>query len=236
MVLIFLMYAISASTFMIGKNLLIYSTPIFITGCRTLFAGLCYFLYLRVTNQPCFHKDYLFECLRIALFSFYLSNICKFWALKYVASEMAAVLSTTEPLFAVLFSYVMCLEKMTIGRWAGLFLCMGGSLAHTFHYPFNGMSAFDGYFGLLPMIILILSIIFSSYGALCMRQLIITNNCSVALVSGISMFSAGVLALATSLLLEHPFQRLTVDTTGSFIESSTADTPCFSNGEEAVSY
>ena len=137
MFFILLLYAISASTFVIGKLLLTYSSPFFLTALRTSLAGLAFLLYLKSKDQRFSIKEYLFPCLRIALFSFYVSNIFKFWALKHLTSKVAAAISTFEPLFAVLFSYLVCAEKMTIKKWAGLSLCIGEGLVFTVDSPFR---------------------------------------------------------------------------------------------------
>jgi drug/metabolite transporter (DMT)-like permease len=209
MLSILLLYAISASTFVIGKLLLTYSSPIFLTGLRTVVAGLAYLIYLKATSQFDSIKKYLFSCLQIALFSFYLSNIFKFWALKHLTSKTAATISTFEPFFAVLFSYYLCSEKMTLKKWLGLLLCISGSLVFTLENPFRIANVYNvSTFGLAEAILL-LAIAFSSYGAIFMRQLIRTSNCSVALVNGISMLSAGILAITTSVTLEDPVHSIT---------------------------
>lgn len=197
MILVILMYAISASTFIISKSLLSYTTPLFLTGIRTLIAGSLFlsFLYLKKFTSI---KKYIIPCLPIALFSFYISNTLKFWSLQHITTAQASLLSIIEPVFALIFSYVVCAETVTTRRILGIGVCMGG-------YSFLVLQNFVlTPIHLLATCIFILCIAASAYGAMHMRFLIRYKNFTPVMVNGISMLMGGMLALGTSLFLEKP--------------------------------
>lgn len=209
MVAILSLYAISASTFIISKSLLAYSSPFFLTGLRTVIAGLLFLLYFKARRQV-FSSKILLPCLKIALFSFYLSNTFKFWSLKHITTSSAAIISTIEPLFAVIFSYLICSEGMNFSRWLGLLFCIGGSLMLSCSFKISELYIV-GFFG-LPEIILLLAIACSSYGAITMRSLVRTTQCSIVGVNGLSMMVAGILALGTSFMVEGTSFQLSSQT------------------------
>lgn len=203
MLSIILLYAVSASTFMISKQLLAYSTPLFLSGLRTLLAGFIFLFYLKYRGTIDSYKKYIFPCLSIGFFSFYMSNTLKFWALHHLTSGKASLIAVSEPFFAILFAYLLCNETMTLRRWLGLALCMiGASMValSNFTAPFNVA---------LPDIVMLGSIIASSFGALLMRKFVRINNYSAPIINCMSMGSAGICALFTSFILENPLSTTT---------------------------
>ena len=57
MVLIIILYALLASSFTMGKVLLYYTTPMFLTGCRMFTAGTLLLSYQYFNN----HKQFIFK-------------------------------------------------------------------------------------------------------------------------------------------------------------------------------
>jgi drug/metabolite transporter (DMT)-like permease len=200
MLAIIILYAVSASTFLISKSLLIYSTPLFLSGLRTLIAGIIFFLFLKDRKTIEF-KNYIVPCLIIGFFSFFMSNTLRFWALQYLTSEQSALIAISEPLFAILFAYLICSEITTIKQCVGLLLCMLGAASAT--PSFNLFLSFS-----LPTCVLFLSIVSSSLGALLMRKFIRFHNYSPTIINCISMASAGICALTTSFVIEDPLHKI----------------------------
>lgn len=193
---IFMMYAISASTFFFGSQLVLYSSPLFLSGMRTFIAGALLLLYAWRTMQGALRlKKLLFTCAGIAVYSFFLSNTLKFWALQHVSTSHAALISITEPLFVVIMTYMMFGERMTLGKWIGMALCMGSGLmlALAGSAPLHIYDIFS-----VPTLFLCIAVASSSYGALLMRKLIRYENAPASLVMGVSMSIAGVLGLAAT--------------------------------------
>lgn len=189
---ILMMYAISASTFFFGSQLVLYSSPLFLSGVRTLIAGALFLLYARHTKRAFFSKQLLFPCAGIAIYSFFLSNSLKFWALQHSSTSHAALISIIEPLFVIMMAYLMFNERMTIQKWIGMALCMASGLMLTFATA-PALNAYD--FISVPSLFLCIAVASSAYGALLMRKLIKYENASAPLVMGMSMTITGILAL-----------------------------------------
>ena len=199
MVLIFVMYAISASTFLLAKQLLLYSSPLFLVGIRTLIAGLFFLCaVLLTTKHPLSNiKKFLLPCMSIALYSFFMSNSLKFWALQSLSATHAAVISITEPLFALLIAYCMFNENMSFKKWIGLICCIGSG----FLIVNNGLLRLQTQFTdflTLPSLAMYTAIAASAYGALLMRKAIKYDQASPMVINGLSMALAGVFALSST--------------------------------------
>jgi probable blue pigment (indigoidine) exporter len=204
MIAVIMLYAISASTFMVSKLLLMYSSPLFLSGLRTLFAGLIFLLYLKSCSKIGSYKKYIVPCLAIGFFSFYISNTLKFFALHSLTSERAALISISEPFFALFFAYFLCGETMTLRRWLGLIVCIFGAGIGIVS-GFNLSLSFS-----LPEFILLVSVISSSFGALLMRKFVRLHNYSATVINCMSMGTAGVFALSTSFVIEDPLATIAV--------------------------
>jgi len=196
MFLIILLYAISASTTLIGKILLNYTTPIFLTGLRTFIAGAIFLAFASYNKKIIGIKRDLIYFFAIALSSFYLSNSLKFWALRYITNNTASLLSITEPIFAGILAYLLFAHKLTFKTIALLFVTTLGALLSQINLSSIELSL------TLPIAIFIFSIALSSYGALLMRYLIKDKGYCPTIVNGLTMLFAGVLSLSTSFGLE----------------------------------
>ena len=193
---IFSMYAISASTFLFSKQVLLYSSPLFLSGIRTLLGGTVLLLYARYCKRCVWDfKKLLFPCLGIAVYSFFLSNILKFWAVQHTAAAHAAVIFLIEPLFVIVLAFCMFNERMTRTKWFGTALCMGSGLmlAQRQMYVLRGCDIVSW-----PSFFLCIAVASSAYGALLMRKLIKYEQASPTVVIGLSMAIAGILALAAT--------------------------------------
>lgn len=194
---IFIMYAISASTFLLGKNLLLVSSPLFLSGVRTFIGGVALLLYVWYTGKGSFgdSKKLLIPCVGVAVYSFFLSNTFKFWALQHTSSSHAAIISAIEPLFVIMIACRMFNELMTVRKWCGVILCVMSGMALTAG-SYASLRVYD--FVSWPSFFLCVAVISSAYGALLMRKLIRYENAAPALVMGMSMVIAGILALGAT--------------------------------------
>lgn len=198
--LIFLLYALLASTFTLGKVLLFYAPPLFLTAIRMSIAGtLLLGMY------------YLFDKKRLLVFSawdyvglFLISFVhilipysTEFFALQNVASSCAALVYNLSPFFTALFSYWVFHEVMTPKKWVGFLLGLIGIIY--FIKPdqlcYNG---FDWSYGLL-----LVSVSSASLGWVIVRYFINKRGFSILFINGIAMLLAGIESFVLSWLLQE---------------------------------
>src|SRR3990167_5103859 len=102
-----LTYAIWANMFPLGKIALQYTSPLFLTAARMLFAGVLILSFL-----ACFKKKSLRAPLKhwmyfgvLGFFSAYLSNVLEFFALQYLSAAKTCFIYGLSPFFAAIFSF-----------------------------------------------------------------------------------------------------------------------------------
>ncbi|MFC1842957.1 DMT family transporter [Candidatus Dependentiae bacterium] len=211
MFLVILMYLLFASTFTIGKAVLSYSNPIFFIGFRMTLGGLLLlgYLYFFKRNKFFIKKKHLPLLLQITLFHIYIAYVFEFWALKYLSSFKTAFIYNLSPFISALFAYLFLKEKMSLRKWIGLVIgCFGFFLvlANGKSPGEIGKNAF--LFLSWPEISLLVAVFSAVYGWVVFKKLTKIGGYSPFMINGFGMLSGGILAFATSFLLEgvHSFK------------------------------
>lgn len=202
--LIVLLYALFSSSFAIGKVLLRYTSPIFLTGIRMTLGGL-----LLLTYQYFYaHKHFRFKrrhikyYLQIVILGIYVTYILRFWALDYLPSSKACFLYNISPFLSSFYSYIFFREKMTRKQWIGLIIGFFGLIPILLTSTPAESTIGEITFISWPELAILLSVATHSYSWIIMRKLIRDKSYSPIMVNGISMTSGGVLALITAFLFE----------------------------------
>lgn len=205
MILIFLLSALSASTYTLGKALMAYTAPIFLIGFRLVVAGL-FFLsayFLSHKTLPSLKKSDYWLLAQISLFSFYIGFIAEFWALNYMSSSKTAFLCSLSPIITGILSYLVFGEKMTMKKIIGLataFIGIAITLLATAS-PTEGGS----FFGIsLPEFALLISVTSFAYGWIVLRKGLRHHELSGFFIKGVGMLAGGLGALATAYAFETP--------------------------------
>src|SRR3990167_4422825 len=112
MAFVFLLYALFASIFTIGKASLEFAQPFFIIGSRMFLAGILIlgFQYFRDKKTFKFDKSCWIQIGLMAVLSIYITNICEFWALQFLTSGKACFLYSLTPFLSSFFAYLILSE------------------------------------------------------------------------------------------------------------------------------
>lgn len=204
MYLVFLLYALFASVFVIAKIALGVTAPLFLVGSRMLFAGLVMLAYLALTQPEKFKfsKQQLWRLLQLGIFNIYLTNSFEFWALRHLTSFKTCFIYSLSPFLSALFSYLVFSEKMTTKKWLGLaigfvgftpiLVTEGAGEANLRHFFFLSWAEIS----------MLLACICSVYGWIVLRKLVKDDGYTPFMANGMSMTVGGALALGHSLLTE----------------------------------
>ena len=202
---IIFLYALFASTFSLGKELLYWGPPIFSVGARMTIAGalLLLYQYFFADHHFKFKMKHMKYYIQGTLFTIYFHYILRFVGLQYMASYKASLLYNFGPFVSFILAYFLLNEKITVKKVLGLII---------------------GFIGLLPVLIqkepnedifsaisfiswdeleVIASVSCSSYGWIVLHKLIDDKDYAPAMINGITMFAGGVLALITSVVVEY---------------------------------
>ena len=204
MPLVFLLYALFASVFIIAKIGLGYTAPLFLVGSRMFFAGILMLGYLFITQRHKFQfgKKHIWRILQLGIFNIYLTNAFEFWALKHLTSFKTCFIYSLSPFLSALFSYLILSEKMTAKKWIGLAIGFLGFIPILLAEG-AGEEAL-GHFMFLSWaeISMLMACICSVYGWIVLRRLVKDDGFSPVMANGLSMTIGGAAALIHSLLSE----------------------------------
>lgn len=204
MPLVFLLFALFASVFTIGKTALEYSQPFFLIGTRMCIAGILLLIYtfFKHPEEFKFSKRDFWPFVKLAIFNIYLTNTLEFWGLKYLTSFKTCFIYSLSPFLSALFSYFVFSETMTPKKWIGLLIgCIGISpilLSQGSDEIMTGQFLFFSWAELAVLIACISSV----YGWILLRQLIRDHNFTPLVANGFSMLIGGFFALAHSFVTE----------------------------------
>ncbi len=206
MILILLLYMALATTFTLGKAALAYIQPIFLVGLRMSLAGSAlagYVYFFKRTWWRCDTKDWRLLA-QITVLHIYVAYVLEFVALEHMSSAKACLLYTAAPFITAVFSFIFYAERLRAQQW--LALCVGwcGLMIilieplvvqgpHTLAMTWSEL-------------LLLGSVVAGAQGWIVMQRLVRDEGYNPIMVNAWGMITGGVLALATSLLVEtRPF-------------------------------
>ncbi|HBY06171.1 MAG: hypothetical protein UV38_C0002G0072 [candidate division TM6 bacterium GW2011_GWE2_42_60] len=201
MLSILLLYTICASTFTLSKATLAYANPIFYIGFRMLFAGvllLGWSFFTGSFKKPTRSDWWLLT--QVALFSVCIAYIGDLWSLQFLMSSESALIFNLSPFAAAFFSYWWFGEKMTTKKWLGLGIGLGSLLPLLLHGSDLSLAVFST--RLLPIAVLMVAVISSSYGWIVIRELVKNRGFSSSLINGFGMSLGGLVTFFISWLVE----------------------------------
>lgn len=205
MTLIILLHALFASSFTMGKVLVAYADPIFLTGIRMLLGGLIllFYQYTYAYNNFKFDSKHLFLYLQVILFGIYGNYILRFWALGYLPSSKTNFFYNLAPFFSAFYSYLLFNEHMSRRQWIGLAVGLLGMAPMMISSSLNESIPGEFLFISLPEIAVIISVLFHSYSWIIVKKLVRDYHYHPLMLNSITMTSGGVLALLTSFCFEN---------------------------------
>lgn len=205
MLLVFLLYALFGSVFVICKVALDYTEPLFLVGSRMAVAGLliCLFQFLRNRNEFTLSGQSIQRILYLSFFNIYLTNACEVWGLDHLSASKTCLIYSLTPFMAAFLSYLLFKEKLSNKKWLGLAIGVIG-LGPIF-LSLSPEEELVGSLGIFSWPELSVCVAASSgvYGWIILRQLLNENGVSFWTANGLSMFVGGLLALIHSYFVEN---------------------------------
>jgi len=201
--LIVLLYAMFSSSFVIGKALLHYTSPVFLVGIRMALGGsiLLTYQYFYAHKHFKFKAKHIKYYIQLIIFGFYLTHILRFWALDNMPSFKACFLYNIAPFFSAFYSYLFFKEKMTGKQWIGLAIGFLGMVPMLITSSPSEAQLGEFAFISWSELAILVSVATHSYSWIIMRKLVRDKSYSPMMVNGIGMTAGGTLALTTSFLM-----------------------------------
>lgn len=201
MYLVFLLYALFSSVFIICKVALEYTQPLFLVGSRMVVAGVIISIYQLWRNPKSFSLNT--KIFSLAFFNIYLTNACEVWGLNFLSPAKTCLIYSLSPFVAAAFSFLLFSEKLSSKKWFGLLVGFVGFLPILL-----SKSSSEELTGSLwgfswAELAVCAAAISNVYGWIILRQLVKESNYSPLTANGLSMFFGGILALGHSYLVEN---------------------------------
>ncbi len=202
--LVVLMYAGWSSIFSLGKWLLAFSSPLFLTAFRMLFAGvlLSSYVFFRSRFRLKITKKQLLSYALLGLISLYFTYALESWVLEHLSAAKTCFIYSLSPFFAAFFSYLHFGEKMTRKKWLGMLVGFLGFLpVLSIQTGSEDLLQTLGIFSLAELAIMGAAL-FSVYGWVLLRLLVKEENTSPLQANGFSMLFGGFFSLMHSYCID----------------------------------
>ncbi len=213
MLQIILLYALYGVVFVFSKEALLFSKPIFMTGFRMVFAGICSFFLYKLWSKPVrfstitrYHIWYIFL---LGFFNVYLTNANEAWSLQYLSAGKVAFIYNLSPFFSLFFSHFMFKEKFTWKKILGMIVaCISITplLVDETSLDIVDSTYKIGFFSIAE-IVMIVAAAATAYGWVLMKYLMeIRSDFSSYFLNGASLIIGGILCFIQSYYSEaHPY-------------------------------
>lgn len=200
-----LLYFLWSLAFPIGKKLLEFSSPVFLTGSRMILGAIFLLGYIvifqRKTIKKISKKGWL-ALIILGFFSIFITNILEFWSLQHLSSSKTCFLYSLSPFLTAILSYVHFKEKMTPKKWLGVLIGIIGMLPVLLISSGHNISISTIFSISLPEISMLFAVFFSVYGWIILRMLVKDNNLSPTIANGLSMLIGGGLSIFASYFID----------------------------------
>jgi len=209
MFLIFLMQALFALTFPIGKKLLMYVPPAISTGIRFIIAGICFLGWTWYTEGVDALSAYAqrvyqekIKWLMVIGCYVYFAYLPEAWALQYMSAFKANLLWSTLPFISAFFEYILYGMVLRAQQWLGMFIGMCGALMIVMSHESSEVALASSVGMWLPEIALTISVGATAYAWFMIKDLS-SAGYSMSWINGAAMLSGGIASVLTGIGYEH---------------------------------
>ncbi len=203
-ILIAVLYAVLALTFIFAKNTLCYSKPFFLIGIRMILAGsmlLGYQWFFR-REQFILRREDLWTFLKVSLFHIYFAFTLEFFALQYLTSLKTTMIYSATPFISAILAHFLLQEKLTYKKIAGICCGLIGLIPVLMAQASGAEANFKELLSIsFPEAVLLLAVISSAYAWFIVMDLM-NKGYELGMINGVAMAVGGVLSMCTSLWVE----------------------------------
>ena len=205
MFFVFLLYALFASVFTVGKISLNYASPFFIIGSRMAVAGLIMMVYQFFKDRSAFkfQASGWINIFFFAALGIYITNACEFWGLQFLTSSKTCFLYSASPFISALFSFLILKESMSKKKWWGLIIGFIGLLPILLSQGISEMKTGGFFIFSWPELALIAATAASALGWILLRQTVSHKKINLFVANGLGMLIGGILTLSHSYMVEN---------------------------------
>ncbi len=218
--LLLTLFALFASTFILGSEAIALVPPFFFVGARMVLAGLVLLAYIKWYKKESLSiaPEHYRWFAGIVIFHIYFSYGLEFLSYGYLSGSYVAFVYNLSPFITALFAYLFLTEIMTVKKWLGLILGVLAAFPLIFAETTTStaLTPETGIWVILAQVSVFLSMIATCIGWIFLKKMTTEYNYSYVFVNGFAMLFGGLLSFITSLFLET-WPPLAVTTSSYFI-------------------
>ena len=204
MTFIILLQALFATSFPMGKYLLGFVAPLFLSGARMFIAGgvLMIYEYAKSKSGFKFHRKDWWMFSQIIILGMYLTYALRLYVLQVLPIWKVSFFYNLSPFLSALYAYFLFSERLTLKQWIGLTIGLFGM------FPILiSKSPAEATFGEIFYVswyelLLIISVSLHCYSWILIQKLVKHEKYETSVVTGATMALGGVLSLLSSFFLE----------------------------------
>jgi drug/metabolite transporter (DMT)-like permease len=206
MTFIILLQALFATSFPMGKYLLTFASPLFLSGSRMLIAGtiLLIYQYFLPRSEFKFKTKHIWIFAQIIVLGMYATYGLRLYALQVLPVWKVSFFYNLSPFLSALYAYFLFKERLSPKQWAGLSIGLLGMMPMLVSKSPEEATLNEFFSISIYELFLIVSVSVHCYSWILIQKLVRHKNYDTSIVNGICMASGGLLSLITSYLIEGP--------------------------------
>ena len=221
MFLIFILYALFAVTFTLGKECLYFMPPISFIGFRMIIGGLCLlgYSYFKEKCSILFERKDFGWFLGMVFLHIYCAFIFEFLGINAMAPAKVCLLFNLSPFVTAIISYFFFKEIITLKKFIGLLIGFFGFLPVMLEGDDLAQVASQsiGLFSDFPEMYVFIAVLAACFGWIMLKHLTYNGKYSYFYVNGIAMLGGGIASSITSLYTETQPDYLSAMITWNFM-------------------
>lgn len=204
MTFIILLQALFATSFPMGKYLLSFASPLFLSGTRMLIAGsiLLIYEYCRPSAEFKFQKKHFWIFAQIIVLGMYLTYALRLYALQVLPIWKVSFFYNFSPFLTALYAYLLFNQRLSTKQWLGLSVGLLGMLPIVISSSPAEATVGEFFYISKYELFLMLSVSFHCYSWILIQKLVRYKNYQTSIVNGICMASGGLISLINSYAFE----------------------------------
>jgi drug/metabolite transporter (DMT)-like permease len=208
MTFIILLQALFATSFPMGKYLLSFTTPLFLSGARMIIAGgiLLIYQYCLPTAEFNIKRKHFWIFAQIIVLGMYATYGLRLYALEVLPIWKVSFFYNLSPFLSALYAYFLFNERLSVKQWLGLTIGLVGMMPMLVSRSPEEASLAEFFYISIYELFLIISVSLHCYSWLLIQKLVRHKKYDTSIVNGICMAAGGLLSLITSYAIEGPIQ------------------------------
>ena len=206
MTFIILLQALFATSFPMGKYLLSFAPPFFLSGARMLIAGSILLIYQYFSSSAKFtiQRKHYWIFAQIIFLGMYVTYGLRLYALDVLPIWKASFFYNLSPFLSAIYAYFLFSEKLSIKQWFGLSIGLIGMVPILVSKSPEEATFAEFFCISMYELFLIVSVSLHAYSWILIQKLVRHKKYDTSIVNGMCMAIGGLISLITSYAIEGP--------------------------------